>query len=166
MGQYRLQRQTISWVRSLYYSFMLSLPILQPKTLVSPPKEQMIWQTNNLWPMTWIFFMFVSVCVVDEKWYWKECSRCAKRRHIFQKLLYILLMLWLQFDCLCWVSCLWSLVRHCPTLATHISSFLKTKAGWLFTTAPPTSSKSKLRKNYVEWTKTLKQCSTISRTEY
>ena len=156
-----MQLQTISWVRSLY-SFMLSLPTLQRKTLVSPPREQMIWQTNNLWPTTWIF-LYVCFCLCCWwKWYWKECSRCAKRRHIFQKLLYILLMLWLQSDCLCWVSCLWSLVRHYPTLSTHISSFLKTKAGWLFTTAPPTSSKSELRKNYVERTKTLKSCSTIS----
>ena len=96
-----------------------------------------------------------------KKWYWKECSRCAERRHIFQKLLYILLMLWLHSDCYM-LSCLWSLVSHCPTLATHISNFLKTKASWLFTTALSTSSKSKLRKNYVERTKTLKSCSTIS----
>ena len=161
MGQYRLQRQTISWVRSLYYSLMLSLPILQPKTLVSPPKEQMIWQTNNLWPTTWIFLYVCSCLCCWWKWYWKECSRCAKRRHIFQKLLYILLMLWLHSDCYM-LSCLWSLVSHSPTLATHISNFLKTKASWLFTTALSTSSKSKLRKNYVERTKTLKSCSTIS----
>ena len=109
--------------------------------------------------MTRIFFflcLFLFVLLM-KKWYWKKCSRCAEGRHILQKLL-----LWLQFDCWCWVSCLWNLVRHYPKLSTHISSFLKTKAGWLFITAPSTSSKSKLRKNYVERTKTLKSCSTIS----